>query len=154
MTKEVEATLRKLHPQPEPVSDDVLCRGTPPTFSPTIFDELNGDSIRKAALRTQGAAGISGGDADHWRRMLFSFGDHSQHLSDALAILARRLCTEYMDPLILGPLLANRLIPLDKCPGTRPVCIGGSPDASYPLILGPLLANCLIPLDKCPGRVR
>ena len=32
MTKEVEATLRKLHPQPEPESDDVLCRGTPPTL--------------------------------------------------------------------------------------------------------------------------
>ena len=59
--------------------------------------------------------------------MLFSYGDHSQHLSDALALLARRLCTDYMDPAILGPLLANRLIPLDKSPGTRPVGIGEVP---------------------------
>ena len=35
----------------------------------------------------------------------------------ALAILARRLCTTFVDPIIISPLMACRLIALDKNPG-------------------------------------
>ena len=36
-----------------------------------------------------------------------------------------RLCTEYVDPLTIEPILANRLIPLDKGNGeVRPVGVG------------------------------
>ena len=41
-----------------------------------------------------------------------------------MAKLGRRIATEYLDPTILESFLANRLIPLDKNPGTRPVGVG------------------------------
>ena len=39
------------------------------------------------------------------------------NLCDSLATLARRLCTEFVDPLTIEPILASRLIPLDKGDG-------------------------------------
>ncbi|KAL9977636.1 hypothetical protein ACROYT_G015065 [Oculina patagonica] len=42
-----------------------------------------------------------------------------------LTILARRLCTEYVDPISIEAVLSNRLIPLDKGEGAvRPICVG------------------------------
>src|SRR4051812_48575287 len=45
-------------------------------------------------------------------------------LTTALASVARRLVTEYVDPKGLEALLANRGIAIDKCPGLRPVGVG------------------------------
>ena len=36
----------------------------------------------------------------------------------------KRICTSYVDPKLISPLLACRLIALDKNPGVRPVGIG------------------------------
>ena len=72
-------------------------------------------------MRTQGSAGFSGGDAESWRRQLHSFGDSSNALAEAMALAAKRLCTEFVDP---AGIIANRLIPLDKDPGTRPIGVG------------------------------
>ena len=41
-----------------------------------------------------------------------------------MALLARRLSTTYIDPECTSPLLACRLIALDKNPGVRPIGIG------------------------------
>ena len=42
-----------------------------------------------------------------------------------MAIITRKLCTEYIDPRTIVPLLANRLIPLDKGEGAvRPIGVG------------------------------
>ena len=92
-----------------------------------IFEPLTGESIRKAALKTKGAAGISGGDADHWKRILLSFHGASSRLCDAMAAMGRRLATEFLDPTSLQAFLSNRLVPLDKQPGTRPIGIGEVP---------------------------
>ena len=46
-----------------------------------------------------------------------SFKKSSMNLCDSLATLARRLCTEFVDPLTIEPILASRLIPLDKGDG-------------------------------------
>ena len=48
----------------------------------------------------------------------------SSSLCNAVASVARRLATEYVDPAGLEALLANRGIAIDKCPGLRPVGVG------------------------------
>ena len=53
-----------------------------------------------------------------------AFKNYSTDLSDVLASLCRKICTEYLDPSDLAPLVACRLIALDKCPGVRPIGIG------------------------------
>ena len=64
------------------------------------------------------------GDAYVWRRLLVSFKSASTDLCDAVANVAYRLATEHVNPAGLQALLNNRLVPLDKDPGVRPVGIG------------------------------
>ena len=63
-------------------------------------------------------------DSYIWCRMLVSFKAASDDLCSAVADVARRLTSEHVDPLGLPALLNNRLIPLDKNPGVRPIGIG------------------------------
>ena len=64
LSDEVIATLRTLHPPAQQASEEFLFQGPFPEIHPVIFDKITADEIRKAALRTSGAAGLSGGDAD------------------------------------------------------------------------------------------
>ena len=91
---------------------------------PIHFNQINGPLIRKVALKMDGAAGPSGIDAAGWKRLWTSFRTHSADLCDALASLAKRICTTYVDPKGLEAFLASRVIALDKCPGVRPIGIG------------------------------
>ena len=45
-------------------------------------------------------------------------------LCNCLALVAKRLCTEHVNPDGVAPLLASRLITIDKCPGVRPIGVG------------------------------
>ena len=94
---------------------------SPPPSHPVIFDQLQGSTIRSAALKTNGAAGPSGLDASSWRRLCTSFHNASDNLCNSLALVAKKLCTTLVDPLCLAPFTACRLIALDKCPGVRPI---------------------------------
>ena len=60
-------------------------------------------SIAKAALKTKGAAGPSGQDADGWRRILVSknYGDAGRDLRSAIAEMMRSLCCREV-PVIPG----------------------------------------------------
>ena len=69
-------------------------------------------------------AGPSGVDAYEWRRLCTAFKGASTDLCHSLALMAQRLCTSYVDPKCVSPLLACRLIALDKSPGVRPIGIG------------------------------
>ena len=64
------------------------------------------------------------GDSYVWRRMLVSLKSASQELCEAVAEVSHHLATNHVNPEGLNPLLNNRLIPLDKDPGVRPVGIG------------------------------
>ena len=48
----------------------------------------------------------------------------SADLCDALALVAQRICSPYIDPIALQPLSACGLIALDRCPGMRPIGMG------------------------------
>ena len=93
-------------------------------FHPVIFDCINAEAIRKAVLRTNGAAGPSGADANLWKRMCTSFELSSDELCSSLALVAKKLSTNYVDPEGLTSFTASRLIALDKQPGVRPIGIG------------------------------
>lgn len=124
LSDELKSVLQKLHPPAAFASKDILLQGEFTHVNPVIFDELTADAIRKAALRTKGAAGVSGGDATQWKRQLFAFRSASTNLCSAMASFAQRLCTEYIDPSVLEGFVAGRLLALDKNPGTRPIGIG------------------------------
>ena len=92
-------------------------------FHPILFDQINGGMIRSAALLVNGSAGPSGVDAMGWRRMCTAFHGASKDLCDALAAIARRISTTFVDQSGLAAFIACRLIPLDKQPGVRPIGI-------------------------------
>ena len=93
-------------------------------FHPILFDNITAEIIRNSALHTAGAAGPSGVNALRWRRLCTAFGQKSNDLCSSLAAVARRICTTFVDPSSLMAYTSCRLIPLDKCPGVRPVGVG------------------------------
>ncbi|XP_019860066.1 PREDICTED: uncharacterized protein LOC109588333 [Amphimedon queenslandica] len=114
--------LKQKHPPPQPTFSQAVIPGEPPLPPhPAFYDCLTADTIRQAALRTKGSAGPSGLSAWHWRRICTSFKTASSDLCHSLALVCRRLCTTYVDPKGLAPLLVCRLIALNKCPGVRPI---------------------------------
>ena len=111
----------------EPINYDALIDPKLPsseTCHEVIFEGLDGVVIRNSCLKTDGAAGPSGIDAAGWRRMCTSFQSASADLCDSLASVAIRMASTYVNPHGLSPLLACRLIALDKNPGVRPIGIG------------------------------
>ena len=123
---------------------------------PIIYEQITGESIRQAAIHTQGAAGPSGIDAYSWRRFCSSFKNPSTDLCNALAAVARRLCATDVNPDGLTAFVACRLIPLDKNPGVRPIGIG---DVARRIIaktilkvVGDDIQSAAGPLQTCAGH--
>ena len=118
--------LLKKHPKSQPAHSATLqsLDGCNDRFHPVIFEALDGALTRTAALHTRGAAGPSGLDAFGWRRLCTSFQGASDDLCCSLALVARRLCTSYVDPNGLVALVACRLIALNKNPGVCPIGVG------------------------------
>ena len=75
----------------------------------------------------QGSGGPSGLDAYAWRRFCTSFGQASHDLCSALAAVGRRICSSLVSTESIGAFVACRLIPLNKCPGVRPIGVGEVP---------------------------
>ena len=121
------ADLRKKHPAPSPVSEGSLIQeDLPAETAASYFDCIDEQQILKAAQLTKGAGGPSNLDAEQYRRILISakYKNEGKNLREQIAILARKLATELVDPKTLEAFVAYRLIPLDKCPGVRPIGIG------------------------------
>ena len=120
----VRDVLAEKHPPPQPATNDCILQEETETPHPIIFESLDANVIRSAALKVTGAAGPSGLDAHEWRRLCTNHKGASRDLCSSLASVARRICSSFVDPVSVGPLLASRLIALDKHPGVRPIGIG------------------------------
>ena len=120
----VREILVSKHPPSKPTSPDSTLHGPPSEIHPVVFDSIDARLIRSTALRTSSAAGPSGLDAHSWWRLCTAFKTASNSLCQSLAEVAKRLCSSLVDPQGLAPLLACRLIALDKCPGVHPISIG------------------------------
>ncbi|MEO7176741.1 MAG: reverse transcriptase domain-containing protein [Saprospiraceae bacterium] len=74
----------------------------------------------------------------------------------AVAVLARRLASEYVDPQGLEALLANRGIAIDKCPGLRPVGVGEIMrrivGKAIMIVTGPEIQSAVGALQLCAGH--
>ena len=112
--------LKAKHPLRNEVNPDAVLSEPERDFHPVVFECIDAEFIRKAALRTNGGAGPSGADASFWKRICTSFQLPSDDLCASLALVA----TTYVDPNGLGSFTACRLIALDKMPGVRPIGIG------------------------------
>ena len=125
-------------------------------FNPIIFENLNADSIQRAAMHTHGSAGPSGVDSFAWRRLCSSFGVVSHDLCSALAAVRRRLCSSLVNPESISAFVACLLIPLDKCPGVRPIVVGEVPRRiiakALLRIIGKDVEDAAGPLQVCAGQ--
>ena len=118
--------LQQKHPSAATASNDVLLQDEPKFVHPINFENITGEAVRKAALKTKGGSGPSGMDADGWRKLFVgnSFGECSIDLCNAFSGVIRKLCSKTDQHHTLDALLACRLIPLDKKPGLRPIGVG------------------------------
>ena len=120
----VREILLELHPTGKHPNHESLlsisCQKSLP-FDPVLFEALDGALIQKVALRCRGCAGPTGLDAHAWKRMYTSFKQASWNPCSATAGVACRICTKRVDPDGLTALVMCRLIPLNKCPGVRPI---------------------------------
>ena len=125
-SKTVRETLLDKHPHGRPLDPGAVVPPVSSAFNPhpVFFERITGSLIRSIALHVDGAAGPSNLDAHGWRRICTSYHGASADLCNALAGLARRICTDYVDPAGLTAFMACRLIVLDKCPGVRPIGVG------------------------------
>ncbi|EDO37922.1 predicted protein [Nematostella vectensis] len=125
LTDDVMDQLKAKHPDPQPAKLGSLLFGPIDDEVPeSVYSEINGEMVRQAALRTKGSGGPCGVDANGFRRILAckSFKQSATKLCDAMT---KSLCTKYFDPETIEPLVASRLIPLDKGEGApRPIGAG------------------------------
>ena len=115
LTDEVMVQLQLKHPNPQPAKSGTLLFGaTDNEFAESVYSGINSEMVRQAALRTKGC-----GVPVVLTRMASdeSFKQSSMKLCEAIATMAKTLCTQYIDPSTIEPLVASRLIPLDKGEG-------------------------------------
>ena len=148
--------LKEKHPLGKDPEACSLIEGEPEPVNPITFDGLDADSIRHTALHTHGAAGPSGLDAYAWRRLCSSFMSASNSLCIALAGVGRRIATTSVNPEGLSAFVASRLIPLNKCPGVRPIGFGEVPRRiiakAILKIIGSDVEEAAGPLQLCAGQ--
>lgn len=131
--------LQEKHPVPQEARLGSLLFGPKEDIPDCLYQQIDGEMIRGAAIRTKGSGGPSGVDATEFKRILDckSFKSSSTSLFDALVTMTRKLCTEYIDPHTIEPLVACRLIPLDKGEGAvRPIGVGE--------VLRRIMAKCVM----------
>jgi len=120
--------LHEKHPEAQDARLGSIHFGPVDEAHDSLYQQIDGEMIREAALRTIGSGGPSGVISNGFKRILTckSFKKSSANLCDALAtVRIRKLCTEYIDPLTIEPILPNRLIPLDKSEGAvHPIGVG------------------------------
>ena len=137
-----------------PVSS--LLAGDSAPVNPIIFDSLDADVIKQTALHTSDAAGPSGLDAHTWKRLCSSFKFASSALCAALACVGRCLATSDVNPESVSVFVACHLVPLDKCPGVRPIGIGEVPRKiiakAILRVVGSDVEDAAGPLQLCAGQ--
>ena len=145
----VRDVLISKHPTGQGARANCILQPLPQNAHPVIFEAIDANVIRSATLHITGSAGPSGLDAHGWRRLCTSFKGASNDLCHNLAMVTRRICTSYVDrSKAISPLLACRLIALDKNPGVRPIGIG---DTARRIIAKAVLSVVKLDIQEASG---
>ena len=110
-TDDVTTQLHDKHPKAKPAKLGKF--GPDEEVHESAYNEITGEMIREAALRTKGAGDPSNVDANGFQRILDhkSFTKSESNLCDTLATLTHQLCKEYIDPTTIEPILASQSYP-------------------------------------------
>ena len=79
VTDETLQLLELKHPDAKDTSQQALLQGPIQNMHPIVFDDIDEELIKNAAIRTKGGAGPSGLDADGWRGIIVSSCFGQQH---------------------------------------------------------------------------
>ena len=87
--------LHTKHPEASPMYDDLLIQGPIALANEVIFDGIDESEILRACLRTKDAVGLSGLDAEDWRKIIGSkiLRTAATGLRRSIARLTRIMCT-------------------------------------------------------------
>ena len=132
ISDEVKDILLQKHPSGKHAEEEIIPTDTWTEPQQVIYEEIDGDSVCRAAKKLHGSGGPTLLDADGWKHILCSksYGKASSDLCESIANLAKKLCREDIHPDCLQEFLSCRLIPLDKGEdadgnkGIRPIGIG------------------------------
>ena len=117
--------LNKKHPPGAPALLGSLLQGPILDIPKSFYDSIDEFMIEKAVARTHGAAGPSNVDGHFFRQICSRrYREEAAVMKTNIAMFARKLASEPIDPTSIEPLTACRLIPLNKNPGLRPIGVG------------------------------
>jgi hypothetical protein len=72
--------LQKLHPTAESPGASALIFGERKVANPIIYDAITAEVIHSCFLHSNGSAGVSGRDSDHWKDISSNYSTSSQQL--------------------------------------------------------------------------
>ena len=132
LNDEVKEILQEKHPQARHIDQSIVLPQNNSSPESVIYEEITGELVQKMARYLKGSGEPTLVDSDIWKHFLCSkvYGRSSVDLCQAIAELAKLLCTEDIHPDCLEEFLACRLVPLDKGdtpdgkPGVRPIGVG------------------------------
>ena len=99
----VKEVLNSKHPEGQHAKADCIITSNPQDAHPIIFESIDANTIRSAALRTTGSAGPSGIDAHGWRRICTSYKGASADMCNSLALAARRIYILHRPEILCTP---------------------------------------------------
>ena len=87
--------MKQKHPHGKVADPEILLPDIPEEIHPIKIHSIDAESVKKAIIKTKGAAGPSGLDADGWTRILTSnqFGNSSSDLCKIFAEVIKKLRT-------------------------------------------------------------
>ena len=132
LSDEIKEILQQKHPKGNVAAPSTLLPQNSDPPQAVIFEQITADAVYKTAKQMRGSGGPTLVDSDIWKQFLCSkvFGKAGTDLCQAVADLAKILCTEDVHSDCLNEYIAGRLVPLDKGdtkegkPGVRPVGVG------------------------------
>ena len=132
ISDEVKDILLQKHPIAKQADEDIIPPNEWTEPQQVIYEEIDGESVYRAAKKLHGSGGPTLIDSDGWKHILCSksYGKASSDLCDSVANFAKKLCREDIHADCLQEFLSCRLIPLDKGEdvdgnkGIRPIGIG------------------------------